>query len=136
MRPRLFSGGTGGKMQVIDPVCKMTIEDRDAAAMSEYKGIPYYFCALQCKETFEKNPEAYIQKETSHPRLMMLTPKKEAQGETTATRVNDPVCGMKVDPEKTDYKYVYKGTPYFFCRKQCLDAFEKDPERYLASDGM
>ena len=62
---------------------------------------------------------------------MMLTPKKEAQGETTATRVNDPVCGMKVDPEKTDYKYVYKGTPYFFCRKQCLDTFEKDPERYL-----
>ena len=25
-----------------------------------------------------------------------------------------------------------KAPPYFFCRKQCLDTFEKDPERYLS----
>ena len=82
-RGPVYLVGAGGKMQVIDPVCKMTIDDKDAAATSEYKAITYYFCALQCKENFEKNPEAYIQKETSGPRLMMLTPKKEAQGETT-----------------------------------------------------
>jgi P-type Cu+ transporter len=120
-------------MQVTDPVCKMTIDDKEAAAVSEHKGTRYYFCAVSCKEAFEKDPDIYLQKDVPRPRLMMLTPKKETQGETTATIVNDPVCGMKVDPEKSGYKYMYKGTPYYFCRKQCLDVFQKDPERYLSS---
>ena len=49
-------------MQVIDPVCKMTIQDTDAAATSSYKGVTYYFCAEQCKEAFDKNPEMYVKK--------------------------------------------------------------------------
>ena len=132
MRPRLFLCGTGEEMQVIDPVCKMTIDDKEAVATSEYKGIRYYFCALPCKESFDKNPDAYMQKESPRPRLKMLSPKKEAQGETAAIKVNDPVCGMKVDPAKAAYKYIYNGTPYFFCCKHCLEKFEKDPERYLS----
>ena len=47
-------------MKVIDPVCNMTIEDVNAAGVSEYKGKKYYFCAKHCKEKFDKDPEAYI----------------------------------------------------------------------------
>jgi len=132
MKPRLLFGGTGEEMQVIDPVCKMTIDDKDAVATSAYKGTTFYFCALQCKESFDKNPAAYMQKDSPRTRLTMLSPKKEAQGETAATRVNDPVCRMKVDPAKAAYKYAYNGNTFFFCCRHCLDKFEKDPERYLS----
>ncbi len=47
-------------MKVKDQVCGMTIEDKDAAAISEYRGKTYYFCSSQCKDKFEKDPEKYI----------------------------------------------------------------------------
>ncbi len=47
-------------MKVKDPVCGMTIEDSDAAAVSTYKGATYYFCSSSCKEDFDKDPEAYL----------------------------------------------------------------------------
>ncbi|MBA3070587.1 MAG: HAD-IC family P-type ATPase, partial [Nitrospirae bacterium] len=47
-------------MEVIDPVCNMTIEDVNAAGVSEYKGKKYYFCSTHCKGKFDKDPEAYV----------------------------------------------------------------------------
>lgn len=44
----------------IDPVCKMDIDEKTAKVKSEYQGKTYYFCALSCKQTFDKNPEKYI----------------------------------------------------------------------------
>jgi Cu+-exporting ATPase len=44
----------------IDPVCKMEVDEKKAAAVSEYKGKKYYFCAVGCKKAFEKNPEQYL----------------------------------------------------------------------------
>jgi YHS domain-containing protein len=44
----------------IDPVCKMTIDERKAAGMSEYDGKTYYFCALVCKKKFDAEPEKYV----------------------------------------------------------------------------
>ena len=62
-------------MQVIDPVCKMTIEDADAAATSTYKGATYYFCAKQCKNKFDENPEAYLKgKPKTAPLKIMVNP--------------------------------------------------------------
>ena len=34
---------------VIDPVCKMEMQPKDAAATSEYAGKTYYFCHINCK---------------------------------------------------------------------------------------
>jgi len=48
-------------MKVEDPVCNMTIEDKDAAASSIYKGITYFFCSIPCKENFDKNPESFLE---------------------------------------------------------------------------
>jgi len=44
----------------------------------------------------------------------------------------DPVCGMLVDPRRAQYKTIYKGRVYYFCSKHCLEAFEENPELYLA----
>jgi len=49
--------------KVKDPVCGMEIDKEEAAATYEYKGKIYYFCALGCKEEFEKDPERYLKEE-------------------------------------------------------------------------
>jgi len=43
-----------------DPVCGMKVKKDSAAAVSEYNGKKYYFCAVACKEKFDKGPEKYI----------------------------------------------------------------------------
>lgn len=37
-----------------DPVCKMEVDEKKAAATSTYKGQTYYFCAKGCKNVFDK----------------------------------------------------------------------------------
>lgn len=43
-----------------DPVCGMNVDEKTAKLKSEYKGKTYYFCALGCKATFEKNPTKFV----------------------------------------------------------------------------
>ncbi len=43
----------------------------------------------------------------------------------------DPVCGMTVDPEKTQYVLEHEGSKYYFCREGCMKAFAKNPERFI-----
>ena len=43
-----------------DPVCGMNVEESKAAATSSYKGQAYYFCARVCKESFDKDPDKYL----------------------------------------------------------------------------
>jgi Cu+-exporting ATPase len=50
----------GGERMAIDPVCKMQVEEKKAAATSEYKGKKYYFCSVGCKKAFDENPEKYL----------------------------------------------------------------------------
>jgi YHS domain-containing protein len=42
----------------------------------------------------------------------------------------DPVCGMKVDPNKSDIMTTYEGQEYYFCAEACRREFEDNPERY------
>ena len=44
----------------IDPVCKMTVDEKAAKFSSVYNGKTYYFCAPGCKRMFEQNPDQYI----------------------------------------------------------------------------
>ena len=50
--------------------------------------------------------------------------------EEGATLVQDPVCGMSVDPTTTTEKVEHAGTTYYFCSAGCRSTFEKDPARY------
>ena len=50
----------GGTSMAIDPVCHMEVEEKSAAATSEYKGETYYFCAVGCKRAFDQDPEKYL----------------------------------------------------------------------------
>jgi P-type Cu+ transporter len=45
--------------------------------------------------------------------------------------MNDPVCGMTVDPGKSSHKADYDGKIYHFCSAACQAKFTDDPPRYL-----
>ncbi|HMK49825.1 MAG TPA: heavy metal translocating P-type ATPase [Thermodesulfovibrionales bacterium] len=121
-------------MQVIDPVCKMSIEDSDAAATSSYKGRAYYFCSEQCKLKFDKHPEMYTKASAGGPSanpFMMIRPKPAAvSGGGQDSKAVDPVCGMTVDPGSSKYRFEYEGKTYYFCCSHCLEKFRKDPQKY------
>ena len=46
-----------------DPVCGMQVDEKKAAATSQYQGQTYYFCAKACKEKFDKAPMQYLKKD-------------------------------------------------------------------------
>jgi P-type Cu+ transporter len=49
------------------------------------------------------------------------------------SRVNDPVCGMKVDPATARLSYVHDGVTYYFCSDGCRAKFAATPAKYLAA---
>jgi len=50
-----------GDILAIDPVCKMTVDEKTAKFKTDYKGKTYYFCAPGCKKVFDKNPDKYLE---------------------------------------------------------------------------
>ena len=51
-------------------------------------------------------------------------------GSATAT-ATDPVCGMRVDPHKTQHRAAHQGRPYYFCSAGCQAKFTAAPDKYL-----
>ncbi len=45
-----------------DLVCGMMVDPAKASAKSVYEGKNYYFCAVECKDEFDKNPAKYVNK--------------------------------------------------------------------------
>ena len=50
-----------------DPVCGMSVEPEHAEYRSFQKGQTYYFCSAGCKQTFDKDPGQYMNKEGASP---------------------------------------------------------------------
>ncbi len=48
-------------MTAKDPVCGMDVDTATAEWKTEYKGKTYYFCAPGCKQSFEQEPEKYLE---------------------------------------------------------------------------
>ena len=125
-------------MKVTDLVCKMTIEDKDAAATSTFKGTTYYFCSKPCKEDFDKDPESYVGEIIPpHPPLAkggrgdfkeeMISATSKAIGEMA----KDPICGMVI-PKERSIKRDVGSRSYYFCSENCVRTFEA-PEAELKS---
>ena len=51
--------------------------------------------------------------------------------EASAGTVKDPVCGMDVDPSKSEHHAQHDGHDYHFCSAGCKTKFVADPEHYL-----
>jgi Cu+-exporting ATPase len=48
----------------------------------------------------------------------------------------DPVCGMKVLPEKAKGKSNYQGKDYYFCSEKCKIKFDANPDSYLQKSSL
>jgi Cu+-exporting ATPase len=58
--PTVIQGGESD--MATDPVCKMDVDPKKAAAQSTYKGQTIYFCAVGCKQKFDADPGKYVSK--------------------------------------------------------------------------
>jgi Cu+-exporting ATPase len=48
-----------------DPVCKMQVDERQAAGTSEHQGETYDFCSARCQQQFDQDPARYTGQGTS-----------------------------------------------------------------------
>jgi Cu2+-exporting ATPase len=56
------------------------------------------------------------------------------RGESTEKKhvTTDPVCGMRVEPEKAYSKVEHEGYVIYFCSKSCEEKFKVNPKKYLS----
>src|SRR6266540_4625016 len=47
--------------------------------------------------------------------------------------VRDPVCGMNIEPQSAFAKREHMGQTFYFCSQSCVDQFDPDPHRYMAT---
>ena len=48
----------------MDPVCGMTVTADASGRPLRHDGADYYFCSAGCRQAFEKDPDAYLERET------------------------------------------------------------------------
>jgi Cu+-exporting ATPase len=94
--------GKSASVEVLDPVCGMTIAPEDAAGTVQYEGKTYYFCNPSCLEEFKANPKKYIQPQDTTPSpsgaqsieyTCPMHPEVRQLGPGTC-----PKCGMALEP--------------------------------------
>jgi xanthine dehydrogenase accessory factor len=54
----------GKAAETTDPVCGMTVTADDSGRPLEHDHVTYYFCSAGCRRAFEKDPGAYLTRET------------------------------------------------------------------------
>lgn len=97
----------------IDLVCGMIVDEKSAPAKASFQGTDYFFCAVYCKEAFEKEPQRFI------------------EGAHEWGEAKDPVCGMAVKIPQAGAMSVYQGELVYFCSDACKNKFDAAPEEFL-----
>ena len=105
----------------IDPICKMKVEIATTDLHSDYEGKRYYFCAQNCKDTFDESPEQYRDLAEKEP-------------ESTLKIAVDPICKMDVDIASAELVSDYQDKKYYFCAPYCKQTFDANPEEYKDKD--
>jgi P-type Cu+ transporter len=44
-----------------DPVCEMTIDERESEFQTQFAGKKYFFCSEECRKEFEDRPDEYLE---------------------------------------------------------------------------
>ncbi len=94
------------QVQVVDPVCGMTIDPNTAkGGTSKFNGETYYFCNPKCKTKFDANPQSYLTKslekavvsaeDSQRIYTCPMHPEVRQKGPG-----NCPICGMALEPEE------------------------------------
>lgn len=86
----------------------------------KYNDKTYYFCCINCLEKFRKDSDKYI-KETTENSII-------------ENKLICPVMKTEFIPTKDSPKTEYKGKTYYFCCDDCVEKFNKNPEKYLTKN--
>ncbi|HET9401258.1 MAG TPA: heavy metal translocating P-type ATPase [Candidatus Acidoferrales bacterium] len=73
-----------------DPVCGMMVDPARAAAIVEYTGKTYHFCAKGCAAKFQAAPEKYLAPRPAASGLMSISPAASAHGAAPVTISSAP----------------------------------------------
>ncbi|MEZ5439687.1 MAG: heavy metal translocating P-type ATPase [Lysobacteraceae bacterium] len=98
----------GAETRAIDPVCGMSIDPEKTKHHSEHDGVIWHFCAARCKERFDADPNAFVDKgqrrqaghKAADPEasqryyICPMDPEIRQLGPGTC-----PICGMALEPE-------------------------------------
>jgi len=50
--------------------------------------------------------------------------------ERQSSFVRDPVCGMEINPQNAAATTAYQGETFYFCRVECQEQFNQNPQRF------
>ena len=70
----------------------------------------------------------------SAPFLLAQQSEEVPETEQKVAKSKDPVCNLMVHQDP-DLSAEHGGRTYYFCMKKDLEAFEKDPDKYLQGEG-
>jgi P-type Cu+ transporter len=110
---------------MIDPICKMEVDEKTAAGKYEYNGQTYFFCSQHCLAKFKEQPEKFLEQQAHTP----AGHQHHSSGREVI--VTDPVCGMQVRPDTAAAKHEHGDQTFYFCSHHCLAKFKEDPEKFL-----
>jgi P-type Cu+ transporter len=92
-------------VEVIDPVCGMTVTPADAAGSVDYGGKTYYFCSDSCVDQFKADPESFLAQDPVSRAPSQITGRADV--EYTCPMHPEvrqmgpgscPICGMALEP--------------------------------------
>ncbi len=106
----------------LDPVCRI-VADREHSPRQAHEDSIYYFCSIDCRNRFARDPARYVSPAPEALVRTMTQPRR-------LTMTKDPVCGMNVDEKKAAATTVRDAKTYYFCSAGCKAAFEKAPQTY------
>ncbi len=101
MSPHSHDHTAVAAVEVLDPVCGMTISPEDAVGHADHKGRTYYFCSQSCLDRFRATPDAFLgERQPSRATAAMdreytcpMDPEVRQNGPGAC-----PKCGMALEP--------------------------------------
>jgi signal transduction histidine kinase len=113
-------------MEIIDPVCGMTVNEKVSAFTSSYKGVSYYFCSEKCKVDFDKDPETVLAMKAAREKTIESerSTSLEILIDEVAHEVRNPLTSIGGFARK-----VYKRLPQDDPNKEYMEMIIRDVDR-------
>jgi YHS domain-containing protein len=135
---RMRAAGAAAAGASLDPICGMEVEEskaRAAGLVSEHGGKTWFFCTETCKRAFDHDPKAASARAQGVTEPMMGESHAALAPSKKAFHMQDPVCGMDVDPDEAErigLVSTFKGGRFSFCSPACKETFDRDPSAALS----
>lgn len=103
------------------PKCPVMGEEVDFFVKTMTPEGPVYFCCPKCIDKFTADPAKYAKEVAEQRKALAGLPK---------IQIKCPLTGKALNPKA----FVEKdGAKTFFCSRNCLEMYEKDPAKYVAA---